>query len=264
MAWLPAGTWKLAPERYRQCQTDSVVALRTTSENLMRDGDSRAHWGRQVVDVVVSDSIARHWLHKAAPGTGSLLELKAGAQMQGKKQFGIDFEWHIVGDWACLNPFLCVAYPQPLYEFARWLRDAKGYRVLLGTPFERYLRSRMKPAVGRSTRDVILALGGHLHWMAFQAGHAQYISSRPAPPLSEQDLKTWAIRELARLRPPWTGSTDQSIDLPLWQEQFATHSPQGVGANGSPALAQITMPDSVSTQMRCGLHLGRWFPGSPL
>lgn len=106
-----------------------------------------------MVEVVVADDVAVHWVQRPPAGAQGLHELRAVAAARCAHLFGgTPADWWVAGDWQAVRPFVCAAVPRALAQPVRRQLEAAGLRSDWQSAWARLCnrRAREIPAQGWS------------------------------------------------------------------------------------------------------------------
>ncbi len=158
--------------------------------------------------------------------------------------------------------FMC-RLPPYIFELAHWLHATFGFRVLLGSSFERCLSGYLKPALNPQSQGVIVALGNYLHWLCFENGQLLHVHKHPLTVHEGDDLGPWAVGELDRLRNRWNHSPLPETKPPRWLDLRSQAALQALATTRSSKAQGLALPNHLKVDLQCELHLGRLRKGYP-
>jgi hypothetical protein len=128
-----------------------------------------------IVDVIVANTAAVHWIQQPPAQTRSFEELRLVAAARCAHLFGgAPADWWVTGDWTTRRPFVCAALPRAMTRPVQDAVDAHGGSLRWQTAWTLWCSARgcSAPDEGgsalRSARQVLLwhCRGGHVDTLA--------------------------------------------------------------------------------------------------
>lgn len=149
--------------------------------------------------IVVSGTLARHWLQAPPPGLRSFAELRAFVESRAEQLFGAG-GWSVMADWQARQAFLCAAVPRWVADLAEALVPRHAQRRVVTTALGcTPLQSRRSKALWRALHEP-----GVVHVGRWDGGRCESFGSvmlnEAAERGSAMPLALQEARRLAALR----------------------------------------------------------------